>query len=217
MIQAHDGWVSYLQPMRRRHFPAILVLLASTASAQTWSESLNTAVSVSYLTEGEKNVIFLINQVRTDPPRFAKEYLESRRGEGNEAEECYQELLKAEPLQPLKPSKALSLASRDHATDMGAKGLVGHEGPNGKTPTDRVKKYGIFTGPYTGPWENCSYGFDDPRQIVLQLLIDKGVPSRGHRKNIMEKAVNFIGVAIQPHKTYTFNCVMDFADSIADK
>ena len=195
-----------------------LCIVISTAMAQDWNiREIDTARGVDYLTESEKDVILLVNKVRTMPALFARAYLESHRSESTAAEECYNELLKWTAQKPLKPSKALSLAARDHGDDMGKTGEIGHVSSNGKSSTQRVLRYGVFKGAYTGPWENCSYGFEDPLEIILQLLIDDDVPSRGHRKNIMEVEVNFIGTSIRPHKTYEYNCVMDFADAIADK
>ena len=189
------------------------MLLACTATAQ----DANTAKTADYLTEAEKEVIRLVNEVRTQPAAFAKKHLENRQGEGAYAKECYEELLAWAPQKALLPSKALSLAAKDHANDMGAAGKTGHVSTTGENAAQRVQRYGTFTGRYNGPWENCSYGFDDPLAIVLQLLIDDGVPSRGHRKNIMQPAINYIGVSIQPHKSYRFNCVMDLADAVEDK
>ena len=181
------------------------------------AQDIHTAKEVTYLTDPEKELIRLVNEVRTQPAAFAKKYLESRQNEGSYARECYQELLTWAPLKPLQPSLALSLAAKDHAIDMGTSGQIGHASTKGESSADRVKRHGNFTGTYNGPWENCSYGFEDPLAIILQLLIDDGVPSRGHRKNIMQPAVNFIGVSIQPHKGYRFNCVMDLADAVEDK
>ncbi|MCU0420805.1 MAG: CAP domain-containing protein [Cyclobacteriaceae bacterium] len=186
---------------------------AVAASAQ----ELNTAHQANYLTEAEKEVIRLVNEVRAQPAAFAKKYLESRQGEGAYAKECYDELLRWAPQSVLQPSHALSLAAKDHARDMGTSGKTGHVSTQGENATQRVQRYGTFTGRYNGPWENCSYGFDDPLAIVLQLLIDDGVPSRGHRKNIMQADIRYIGVSIQPHTNYRFNCVMDMADAVADK
>ena len=204
--------------MKRVLAYSFFCLIALSTLAQDWNaREIDTARGEDYLSESEKEVILLVNKVRTMPALFARKYVESRRGESAAAEECYNELLKWPAQKPLKPSRALSLSSRDHAEDMGKTGAIGHVSTNGKTSTQRVQRYGVFKGAYTGPWENCSYGFDDPLEIILQLLIDDDVPSRGHRKNIMESQVNFMGTSIRPHKTYSYNCVMDFADAIADK
>ncbi len=52
--------------------------------------------------------------------------------------------------------------------------------------------------------------------IVLQLLTDDGVPSRGHRTNIMKSDFHVVGCATGPHKGYGMMCVMDFAGGFSD-
>ena len=64
--------------------------------------------------------------------------------------------------------------------------------------------------PYNHVGENCSYGYERAIDIVISLLIDKGIKNLGHRNNILSPDFNSIGVAIRPHKTYRVNCVMDF-------
>jgi len=61
--------------------------------------------------------------------------------------------------------------------------------------------------------ENCDYGSTEPLEIVMSLLIDDGIASLGHRKNILHPGLNYVGIAIEKHKTYGVNCVMDFSGS----
>ncbi len=178
--------------------------------------ALDSGRDAAYLSAEEKKVLLFLNKARANPPLFAKLYLEGRKGSGAYALECYNEFLAATPRALLRPSAALTSAARDHAKDSGRKGITGHNGSDGSRPVDRVKRYGRFTGSYNGPWENCSYGYSGALDIVLQLLIDDGVPSRGHRKNIMAQEPRFVGLAIEPHSVYKHNCVQDFADSIED-
>ncbi len=199
-------------------FTICLFSFSLALSAQDWPiKDLDTGRDESYLTDDEKEIILLINKVRTNPALFAKTYLEERKNEGRFALECYGQLLTWKPQEILKPSKALSFAARDHAQDMGDNGAVGHISTKGTNATTRVELYGAFTGAFTGPWENCSYGHSSPLDIILQLLIDNDVESRGHRKNIMESHIRFVGCSIKPHLLWGYNCVMDFADSIEDK
>lgn len=175
---------------------------------------LDTAVNANFFTRDEKEVILLMNKARTNPSLFAKQYLESRKNEGTYARECYVELLSMKPVVPLLPSRALYLSAKDHAIDMGRTGNTGHNGTDGSSMSARINRYGSWGG---GISENCSYGYSDPLGIVLQLLIDDGVPSRGHRKNILNGNSRFVGLSIQSHTRYRYNCVQDFAVDIKEK
>ena len=48
--------------------------------------------------------------------------------------------------------------------------------------------------------ENCAYGGKDGKAHIDQLIIDDGVSSRGHRKNIYNPNFSMVGIAIGPHK-----------------
>ena len=48
--------------------------------------------------------------------------------------------------------------------------------------------------------ENISFGMDTELDVIFQLLIDDGVESRGHRKNMFNKDLKVVGVGIAKHK-----------------
>ncbi|MDR2495391.1 MAG: CAP domain-containing protein, partial [Spirochaetaceae bacterium] len=96
----------------------------------------------------------------------------------------------------------------------GPRGTTGHAGSNGSSPRDRLNRYGAW-GVNVG--ENISYGGATGQDIVVQLLIDDGVPSRGHRKNNMESAFAFAGVGVGAHKVYGTMAVLDFAAAYTEK
>ena len=50
----------------------------------------------------------------------------------------------------------------------------------------------------------------------MQLLIDDGVSSRGHRTNLMSKASNLSGVASGPHALYDGMTCVTYAGSYDD-
>jgi len=174
--------------------------------------SLDTARNVSYLSTLEKDIILEMNMVRSSPKKYAEMYIDPNKGAA--AKECYNELRKSADRGVLNPKKGLSLAAKDHVLDTGPKGTVSHTGSDGSSMTTRMNRYGSWSG---GASENISYGLTTARAITLQLLIDDGVPSRGHRKNIMNKDSKYVGVATGAHKTYGFMCVQDFANGYTDK
>ena len=186
----------------------------------------------SYLSALEKAVVQEVNLARTDPKRYATFLEEVRRGydgkrlirpgeiplvtqEGAKAaDEAIQFLRKQAPMQTLKPSRGMSLAARDHVKDQGPRGDTGHDGSDRSKPWNRVSRYGTWKNK-TG--ENIAYGDSEARRIVIALIIDDGVPKRGHRKSIFDANFNVIGVAVGAHATYGTMCVMTFAGGYEEK
>ena len=176
---------------------------------------LLTAFTADYTNAQTEEVLKIMNEVRTDPQIFLNgrllPYLKEHELENNSfAESLISELKKAKPVNALQSSSVLEKLARGHAIDMGEKGKVGHTSSNGTTFENRVRKK-IKTGMIA---ENCDYGNADPLDIVMSLLIDDGITSLGHRKNILHPSLNYVGIAIEKHKTYRMNCVMDFAGTI---
>lgn len=109
---------------------------------------------------------------------------------------------------PLKNSAALAAAARDHARDQGATGAIGHRGKFGSKIDQRIERHGRWTG---GISENIHYGSSNARDVVISLIVDDGVPDRGHRDTIFTRELRFAGVACGPHRTFRTMCVIDYA------
>jgi uncharacterized protein YkwD len=189
-------------------------------------ERLDTAGNADYLSPLEKDIVLEMNKVRSDPAKYAELYIRPRlqyyngnlyqapgqiaiqTNEGKKAVEgCVNALSKMRSAEPLLPEKGLFLAARDHAADQGKTGKTGHNGSDKSTPSSRTARYG--KGSYIG--ENIAYGSNTGREIVVDLLIDDGVPSRGHRQNIMKRDYNQTGTATGPHPQYGSMCVINYA------
>ncbi|MBK8521980.1 MAG: hypothetical protein IPL54_14305 [Chitinophagaceae bacterium] len=167
----------------------------------------NTAVNAAYLSKSEKEVIYILNLIRTYPALFARTVLKQYpglSGNGYLADDTYyykslvDTLLLLQPMNMLYPDKSCFNSAKSHAYQSGISGYVGHER---KTPDSKLKKH------YYG--ECCDYGRKDALEIVLSLLIDEGIPSLGHR-DICLSSYTKVGVSIQPHKKYGTNAVLDF-------
>jgi uncharacterized protein YkwD len=67
-----------------------------------------------------------------------------------------------------------------------------------------------------GCGENVSYGtYASGYHIVRNLLIDDGVPCRGHRDNLLNPLRKYIGVGVARHNsTFKYIITMDLANSI---
>lgn len=111
-------------------------------------------------------------------------------------------------------SRGLARAARVHADDCDAHDLLGHEGHDGSSPDERVSRFGEWSGVVA---ENISFGPLDAEEIVIGLLVDDGVPDRGHRDVLLTRELFFAGVACGPHPSYRNVCVMDFATSLRPK
>lgn len=172
------------------------------------------SILVEYSYAQSDDVLKIMNEVRTHPQEFLQTrllpFVKEHEMESNPyARSLIEELKVAKSINPLQLSPVLTKLARGHALDMGEKGKVGHTSSNGMTFENRVRKK-IKTGMIA---ENCDYGNTEPLDIVMSLLIDDGIASLGHRKNILHPQLSFVGIAIEKHKTYRMNCVMDFASS----
>jgi uncharacterized protein YkwD len=195
--------------------------------------TLDTAKDVDYLTGVEKDVVLEMNKVRNNPKKYAELYIQptlkyysgknySEPGqitivtqEGASAVNgCISALSRARSTGLLQPEKGIFLAAKDHAVDQSKTGRTGHDGSDGSNPFKRMERYG---GGYSTAGENCAYGPNTGRDIVVQFLVDDGVPSRGHRANIMNAAFTQTGASIQTHPQFRYCCVIDYAKGYVSK
>ena len=112
------------------------------------------------------------------------------------------------PLPPLEVSRGMSLGTRDHVKEQESTGFIGHQGRDGSRPGDRVNRYGRWQSTIS---ENISYGIDSARWMTVALIIDDGIPERGHRKNIFAPQTRVLGVACSNHVAGRVLCVTTFA------
>jgi hypothetical protein len=206
----------------------------NAVAGKNWNKAaLNTAAKVSYLTEYEKAVIFEINKLRSDPSGYAHEYLEPllTRYEGKKLSipgdevpimtkegiaalhDAIRELKKAPAVPLLSPDFRLTKASKDHQRDQSSTGRTGHDGSDGSSAQDRIRRYGEWR---IAMGENIFYGDPDAHSVVLHLVIDDGIPKRGHRKNFLDPHFRLVGVAMGKHPGWRNVCVMDFAHAFKE-
>lgn len=180
--------------------------LGTYDEATAWNlNTVDTARKVNYLSTLEKDVLLEINKARTDPRAYAALYLLQyvKNGSASAAmKECIIEMKNTKALNALQPGKGLALAAKEWVTAQGAGGGVGHD-----MHTDpRIRKHWACS-----TWgENISYGYDDARKIVIQLLEDNSDPGRRHRKNILSRAYTHVGIGFGTHTRYDYMCVQDF-------
>lgn len=174
-------------------------------------------------------VLAALNRVRTDPVGFAgmlQQYRARMQGkrflkpgttnvwivtqEGTAAvDEAIAVLRATPPLPALSVNPGLALAAFDQVVWQGPRGEVGHRGEGGSSPSDRLIRHGLrprMSG------EDIDYGAEG-LQAVIDLIVDDGVASRGHRHNILNPDFRQVGIAIGPHRQYGTMCVIDLASA----
>ena len=215
LSSVHDG--TWGEIMISALWAILFILLTSTLAA---------SAAPSY-DELAKQVLAEINLARRNPRGYA-DYLRTFRGQfhgrsyrlrGSRAmvgtvegvggvDEAIRFLRRQKPLPPLVRSEGLSEAAGELAREEGESGAMGHMGESSGSPRDRIERHGRWRGAIG---EDIFYGSGDARQVVMNLIIDDGVPDRGHRKNIFSKAFRRGGAACGPHPGFETVCVIDFA------
>ena len=184
----------------RNVFLTTLIIISISGYSQdiekffTPSEILfsNTAINEVYLSNEEKDIFLYANLARKQPKKFNafyREFVKVRRTKWKEllSKNPYytslsSDLLKQKQLDPLYPDKALFELAKCWAIESGERGITGH---------NRIKCENVGR-------ENCSYGYSKGLDIIMQLLIDEGVESLGHRTNILSNSKG-LGTSIQAH------------------
>jgi uncharacterized protein YkwD len=203
-----------------------------TATAtRTISIALDPRSSIG-LSKVEQGIITEMNRARSNPPAYQKVLVSWRRKfsgtraklsdrlflqtqEGTPAiDEAIRFLQKTRPVPTLKPSRGLTLAARDLVRDQGNRGLTGHYASDGSTPAQRVERYGTWQ---TIVGENIAYGPDTAQAVVRDLIVDDGVPDRGHRTNIFQPKFRLTGVACGYHRKYRIMCDIKYAGGFRDR
>ena len=161
-------------------------------------QDTNSAKKTDWLSPKERELMYWLNYARLNPKEFCLKYIYKKYGDRETnvyIATLMDYMLSMKPVPTLYPDKKLFESAVCHAETMGKAGLIGH----GRQPGCKSS----FSG------ECCSYGLANPLEIVIQLLIDQGVPSLGHRY-ICLGTYSKVGVSIKPHKSYGTNCVLDF-------
>ncbi|MDQ2868360.1 MAG: CAP domain-containing protein [Verrucomicrobiota bacterium] len=121
-------------------------------------------------------------------------------------------LRSARPRAPLSLSYGLCLAAQDLCRDQRS-GRLGHNGSDRSAPSTRINRHGSWS---VACGEVIAYGQRNARDIVLALIVDDGVPSRGHRENLFNPGFSVAGAAYGQHARYGSMCDIDLACVFTD-
>ena len=170
----------------------------------------NTAEKISFLSNTEKEIICLCNLARADGEKFWNIFLSLRLADQNDkyVESLKSDLFKTKQLAALRLDAGLCKAAAIHAEDMGATGKIGSNSSTGISYTERILKYYASDNKNVG--ECCVYGNDNAEDIIIQMLVDEGMPQHPHRSNILSALWKSVGIATREHKSWQWNTVLDF-------
>lgn len=148
------------------------------------------------------------NYARTKPREYAEKFIKPHFGNtSGYAESCYETMTKMKPVVALKLDDRFCKAAQWFANDLRRTGEITHTGSDGSQFWDRLKRQGATNALS----ESCSWGVRGARCILVQLLIDEGTPSLGHRKNALNPRARVIGVGqTEGVKGYGVATVIDY-------
>ncbi len=173
----------------------------------------------------DRSVLDEINFARSHPFQYAVRLRQSLAGEHAGAryasvtdadpdavDDALAFLARQPPLAPLSQDDRLAASAQDHIRAQGPTGEIGHDEAGGVSFGARLKRHGVWAGLSA---ENISYGYDKAPDVVRQLIIDSGIASRAHRKNIFDPTLSLAGVSCGAQSAYGAMCVIDFAGALA--
>lgn len=218
-----------MRPLRRLVLSPLAALLIGSACAPA---SLSPPVAGPLQTAdaaGIEAMLTELNEARRDPPAYARRVRDFRglftgdrfqrpgeiavvTREGVAAVDEAIRFLETQPaLPPLARSAPLDRAAAGHGLDQGRTGQVGHTGSDGSSAHDRMRRHGRWRA--TG--EAIAYG-PTPEHAVMQLIVDDGVPDRGHRTILFSPTYQLVGAWCGPHPVWRTVCVLNFATPAAN-
>jgi uncharacterized protein YkwD len=115
-------------------------------------------------------------------------------------------------LPALAGSNQLSQLARQYANDMARRNFFAHDDPEGHSPQDRARAFGLTCG----VWENLAYqkNYLDLREIVKscqQEMMNEPPNQRNHRGCILHPGHKVVGVGIAVIPPNTVICVQEFS------
>jgi uncharacterized protein YkwD len=187
-----------------------LLTVSISLYSQKWTkaqlEIANTAKDISYLTKVEKDVILYINLCRLFPKEFAQIEVAKFELTVDHSDSILTEfaiykksliidLERRQNCKALKFDKLLYLDAKCYSNEISKVERNGH---------DRIDcKLSNYA-------ECISFGQETGKKIALQLLIDVGIESLGHRKICLDKSYNKIGFSSTNHFIWKFCAVGEF-------
>jgi uncharacterized protein YkwD len=108
----------------------------------------------------------------------------------------------------LLPDNGLVQMAEIHSDDLVKRGsIISHRSSNGKDFVQRIRDAGF----YRCGAENIYVGAYDPLEALIALLVDYGVPDKGHRMNLLDSRFGKMGISFPSINQKRGLLVQDFA------
>lgn len=167
---------------------------SSNTSTSTVSGSLKLdPAKYPFMQSEELQMLEEINLIRSNPKGYIpmiQQYIKDVKsgksfGFGDPVAVSYElidQLENTPPLSILEPSECVYQAAKIHGEDRKRAGSNDHVGTDGSWPWDRILKECDYLSDGN---ENLVGGPSDIRKAVILLLVDDGIPNRGHRSTLL--------------------------------
>ncbi|TWI82987.1 Cysteine-rich secretory protein family protein [Lacibacter cauensis] len=177
-------------------------------------KTLNNSAVYKSLSKPEQESVYWLNYFRQNPRRFLNTIIKEFLVQFPEAKSAYTrslevDILKApQTLTLVLPDSGLNTMAAAHALDLKKRnGVISHISSSGKNFVQRIQA----AGKYTCGAENIFIGSFNGLESLIALLIDHGVPDKGHRVNILNPRFQLVGVSFIQSSGDKGLLVQDFA------
>jgi uncharacterized protein YkwD/LysM repeat protein len=180
------------------HEPISPAIITNPNKTEPSVGNTSPAAAESYMSSSEMDMITEINMMRANPSAYTKYidgYVADQKANNGWpvdmtiVAELKKELSKLGALSQLKPTECIYIAAKKHGQDMIRMGRTDHIGSDGKWPWDRVRRE---CSQMADGNENLVGGPDNIRESVVILLLDEGIPNRGHRKTLLRSDWEYV-------------------------
>lgn len=197
----------------------------NTPKSSPVSQKTNTSAKI------ELEILDEINLLRSNPQTFIQILEDLKNGiknnvvilpngtkwqmnEGTPAlDDAIKSLKATGKLKPFLFSNGLAQAANMQLADLQENMSLGHFGKDGGDVESRIIRFGIPGERYS---ENISYHVKDVRSAILIMIIDDGLKSRNHRKNLLSAQFSRIGTAFGKTPNDVGLCIVVFADEFTE-
>lgn len=177
-------------------------------------KSLSASKAFRLLSTPEQESMYWVNYFRQNPRRFWNTVMKEFLLQFPEAKSAYTRSLEADIMKApqslplLAPDSGLVKMATAHTADLKRRnGIISHTSSDGKTFVQRIQA----AGRYTCGAENVFNGSFNALESLIALLIDQGVPDKGHRLNLLDPKFQLVGISFVSFKEGKGILVQDFA------